>query len=182
MDSWIVQLLTLLGVTVGALASFVSTRFLERARWQRDEAARWDARRLDCYGEFASAIKRLITTAQRLAAGLGLPSTDQALDPGTGLAALAAAGEELSIKWEQILMLGSPDTIAAARDWRHAAWHLEWFARGLRIDPAEYTTTVEDSGKARRDFYTAVRADLGITSGEIPAGSRPPDWLQQRAP
>ncbi len=138
MEPWTVQLLTIVGVAVGAMASFISTRLIDRARWQRDEALRWDAKRLDCYGEFATAIKQFITIALRLCAGLGLPEAGQPLDPATGLPALAAAEQEFSVKWEQILMLGSPDAITAADECRHIAWHLEWFARGLRNDPAEF--------------------------------------------
>jgi hypothetical protein len=49
MNLWAVQLLTLLGVALGALASFVSTRMLDRSRWQREEALRWDVKRLEAY-------------------------------------------------------------------------------------------------------------------------------------
>jgi hypothetical protein len=43
-ESWIVQLLTILAVAVGAVASFVSTRLVDRARWRREEALRWDSK------------------------------------------------------------------------------------------------------------------------------------------
>jgi hypothetical protein len=163
---------------VGATASFIATRLLDRSRWQREEALRWDTKRLDCYGEFATAIKQFITIATRLCAGLGLQETAQPLDPATGLPALALAEQDLSLKWEQVLMLGSPDAITAARDWRHVAWHIEWFARGLRDDRVEYEQANVDSGAARRRFYTAARADLGIVSGLVPEITWPPAWLQ----
>jgi hypothetical protein len=83
---------------------------------------------------------------------------------------------------EQVLMLGAPAAIAAARDWRHAAWHLEWLARGLRTDAAEYTQTATESGLARRRFYQAVRADLGIAGGEVPEIGWPPSWQQAAQP
>jgi hypothetical protein len=119
MASWTVQLLTILGVSVGAVLSFVFTRLTDRARWQRDEALRWDTRRLDCYGEFAASIKHHITTSQRICAGLDLASTDQPLGAESGLAMLADAEQDLGIKWEHVLMLGTPTAIEAARDWRH---------------------------------------------------------------
>jgi hypothetical protein len=177
-EPWTIQLLTILGVAVGALASFVSTRMLDRTRWQREAALRWDTKRLDCYAEFATAIKQFMTIARRLCAGLGLPTAGQPLDPAAGLPALAAAEENMTVKWEQVLMLGSPGAITAARDWRHVAWHLEWFARGLRDDPAEYTQVNVDSGAARKCFYAAARADLGIASGGLPDLSWPPAWQQ----
>jgi hypothetical protein len=179
MESWMVQLLTILGVAVGAMASFVSTRLVDRARWQREEALRWDAKRLDGYGEFAASVKRHITISLRLCAGRGMPGmTAQPLEVATGLALLADAEQDLSIKWERVLMLGTPDAIAAAQEWRHVAWHLEAMARGVRDDPAEYQQTMADSGVVRKRFYTAVRADLGIVSGTIPDRAWPPTWAQ----
>ena len=178
MQPWTVQLLTIVGVAVGAIASFVSTRMIDRTRWQREEALRWDTKRLDCYVEFATAVKQFMTIARRLCAGLGLPTTGQPLDRAAGLSALAAAEEDMSVKWEQILMLGNPDAIIAARDWKDVAWHLEWFARGKRHDAAEYTQVDVDSGPARNRFYAAARADLGIISGEIPHFTWPPAWQQ----
>jgi hypothetical protein len=165
MNPWTVQLLTLLGVVIGALASFFSTRYLERSRWQRDETVRWGTRRLDCYSEFASALKRFIGISHRLAAGLGLPATAQNLDLETGLPALASAKEELYVRWEQILMLGNPSTIIAARQWRKAAEKLEQFARGLQEEPSEWMKAEKDSVEAREHFYKAVRDELAIFNG-----------------
>lgn len=178
MGSWTVQLLTLVAVVVGAMASFVTTRMIEKARWQRDEAVRWAGKRLDCYTEFALAIKRYIMITRRINVTRGLPATDQPLDPEIGLPILAEAEQELSVKWEQLLMLGSPECITAAEGWRQVALHTEWFARGLRNDPDEYTQAVVDGGKARRRFYNAVRSDLGITSGQIPELAWPPAWRE----
>jgi hypothetical protein len=48
MIPWAVQLITLLAVALGALASFVSTRLVDRSRWQREESLRWDGKRLEC--------------------------------------------------------------------------------------------------------------------------------------
>jgi hypothetical protein len=175
-ESWAVQLLTIAGVAVGAFASFISTRLVDRSRWRRDEALRWDTTRLTCYGDFAAAIKRHIGISDRICAAVGLPAGAQPLDPASGLNVLAAAEEDLSVKWEQVLMLGSPDAIAAARDWRHAAWRLEWLARGLREGATEYTEANKDVGAARKRFYAAVRKELGIVSGGIPEIGQPPAW------
>ena len=170
MNSWTVQLLTLLGVAIGALASFVTTRLVDRSRWQREEALRWDTKRLESYGEFASALQRFINIGYRITAGLGLPASGQPLDTATGLPALATAEGEVSVKWEQILMLGAPAVIMAAQEWRKEALHLEKFARGLLKEVAEYREAAKDRRAAQVRFYSAVRADLGITSGEIPFG------------
>jgi hypothetical protein len=175
-EPWTVQLLTIVGVAVGAFASFISTRLVDRSRWHREEALRWDTKKLSCYSAFAAAIKRHIGISDRLCAGAGLPAGAQPLDSATGLPALADAEEDLSVKWEKVLMLGSPDAVAAARDWRHAAWQLEWLARGLREGTAEYTQANLNAGSARKRFYGVARAELGVVSGDLPELGQPPTW------
>jgi hypothetical protein len=44
-DPWTAHLITLLGVSLGALESFVSTRLPDRNRWEREESLRWDTKR-----------------------------------------------------------------------------------------------------------------------------------------
>jgi hypothetical protein len=180
MTAWTVQLLTLLGVAIGALASFVSTRSLDQRRWQREQAFHWDTKRLESYSEFATTIMRFSNIANRLAAARGLPTNVQPLSIETGLSDLANAERDLSLQWEWILMLGSPDVILAAGTWRNEARHLEWFARGLRDDPAEFTKAMQDRREARLHFYSTVRAHLGADSSEIPADIEIADvrWTQ----
>ena len=168
MASWSIQLLTILGVAVGAFSSFISTRALDRSRWRREEALRWDAKRLECYADFGAAMMRYITTAYRITAGLGLTSHVQALDAATGLPELARTEGQLSEALEQVIMLGSPEVIMAGQAWRNEAWHLDRFARGLRKDPLEYAQANRDRRAAQKRFYSAVRADIGVVSGEIP--------------
>jgi hypothetical protein len=58
MAAWAVLLITLLGVALGAVASFLSARLTDRNRWRREERLRWDTRRLECYTDFSAAIIR----------------------------------------------------------------------------------------------------------------------------
>jgi hypothetical protein len=173
--SWTVQLLTIVGVVVGAVGSFVSTQWLDRTRWQREEAHRWDTMRLECYAEFAGTIKQFMSIAWRICAvpELDLPSSGQPLDPAVGLPALAATEEDLSTKFERLLMLGSPEAVMAAREWREIAWELEKFARGIKHDRKEYERINVNYPKAREHFYAAARAELGIMRGEITEAIRP---------
>jgi len=180
MTSWTVQLITLLGVALGALASFVSTRLVDRSRWQREESLRWDSKRLECYIEFSAAIMQYINVGHRMAAGLGLPTAVEPLTADGGVPALASAESDLSLCWARLLILGSSEAIRAAQDWRSEAWQLESFARGRRNDPAEFVAAEEKRRGARSRFYNAVRADLGVTTGDIPAdlGVRVQQWEQ----
>jgi hypothetical protein len=120
--SWTVQLITLLGVALGALASFVSTRLVDRSRWQREERLHWDTKRLDCYSDFSAAIMRYINIGYRMAASLGLSAVVEPLNTDSGIPALAT-----------------------------------------------FVITAQRRRDARSRFYAAVRADLGVVTGDIPA-------------
>lgn len=181
MTSWAVQLLTLVAVAIGAFASYISTRMVDRSRWQREEALRWDVKRLEAYGDFASALVTFGNIAWRISAAHGLVARGQILDPEVGLPDLVAAESEVNIQWQKILLLGSPDVIAAAHRWREEAWHLEWFARRLRSDPKEFIKATRDRREARKRFYSVARLDVGVTSGDLPAEVDPVDssWWRQ---
>lgn len=169
MASWAVQIITLLAVALGALASFVSTRAIERSRWRREEMLRWDTKRLECYSDFSAAMIRFITVGDRIAAGLGLPAVVEPLDRKSGLPALASAEADLSLYWTQLLILGSPEVVTAAQDWRNQAWLAESFALGHQSGAIEFEAVLQSRREARGRFYGTVRADLGVTSGDIPA-------------
>jgi hypothetical protein len=51
------QILPLVGVALGAIGSFLVSSLNDRARWRREQSVRWDARRLDAYGEYIHAVK-----------------------------------------------------------------------------------------------------------------------------
>lgn len=169
MATWTIQLVTLLGVALGAAASFLSTRLTDRSRWRREERLRWDTKRLECYTEFSAAVIRFISIVDRLAAARGLPAAAEPADAGNELPELSAAEEELSLCWAQLLILGSPHVVRAAQEWRKEAWVTESFARGMNKDTAEFGNALRSRRQARACFYSAARADLSVTSGDIPA-------------
>jgi hypothetical protein len=103
----------------------------------------------------------------RLAASRGLPV---AVPPGPDdeLSVLAAAEASASLSWAQLLILGSPQVALAAQERRDEAWVTESFARGPQTDAAEFENATQRRRQAREHFYAAVRADLGVTTGDIP--------------
>jgi hypothetical protein len=78
----------------------------------------------------------MLNISSRIAAARGLPSLGSPLPLEEGLEALAVAEMERGTRWESVLLLGSPDAIAAGRQWHQCAWKLEWFARG-KLEGAE---------------------------------------------
>jgi hypothetical protein len=165
------QLPTLLGVLVGVLATWIATSAAERARWRRDQSVRWDEKRLAAYTEYSHAVKQMISAATRLQeqrsgqAGLAPARARAAL--AAGEAALAAAEDERTVKWESVLMLGSSNVITMARAWHQSAFRLEWIALG-RASDASWDEAIEATSQARRAYYQAAKADLGVSPGSEP--------------
>jgi hypothetical protein len=162
MESWSVQLLTLLGVIVGVIATFASSAAIERTKWQRDQIGRWEERRLECYGDFADSLKRYITISHRIAAHLGLPASAQPIVQEEGIRSLATINDEISAKWEQMLLIGSASTIDAARKWRKQVRLLDSFTHGHNNNGSEWLSLEDEGVRSRMNFYEVARADLAI--------------------
>lgn len=172
MNPVVQQLLTLAAVVLGAGSTFTATTLTERAKWRRSQDTRWDDKRLAAYSEYANALKQYVQVSYRLAAARGYPAVALPVDIEVGLKALADAEAEKTIKWEAVLLLGSPQAVAAARAWNRAAWDLGWAARGHVIEHAEYVRMYSEMGRRRNEFYESARLDLGVRSGELPRGDR----------
>ncbi len=105
----------LLGVVVGALASYVVHATSERARWRRTRNERWDVARMEAYVRYGNAIKATTMIATRLAGERGYVPTVERVPLDEGLAELAKAQLDRALLWEEVQLLGHPDTIRAAR-------------------------------------------------------------------
>jgi hypothetical protein len=164
------QLVVLAGVIVGALASYLTTAATERARWKRTLDSRWDDRRVEAYAAYGQAVREIIRIASRLAAGQGITSTHRPLAPTRkNLDLLEEADAIRAGAWERVLLLGNPETVAAARTWHESAWRLEWFVRDDRqTDPDSWKTVRSAANDARSAFYESARADLRVAGGRLP--------------
>lgn len=173
------QLLPMVGVVLGAGGTFAATAMNERVKWRRSQDTRWDDKRLTAYSEYANSLKEYVQLSYRLAAARGYPAVALPMGIEEGLTALAAAEAEKTVKWETVLLLGSPEAVAAARSWNRAAWDLGWPARGHVIEHAEYLRLYSEMGRRRNEFYECARADLGVRTGALPPGDQP--WLPPQA-
>ena len=164
------QLPALIGVVIGAVASYAAGAATERSRWRRERSTRWDERRAQCYAEYGHAVKNVYVQCLRADR---LRRAGPGADPAAyelALAELERLTGERTAKWEPVLLLGHPETIEAGRRWHRRVWQLELFARGTRADAGHWDSLNEDVNADRDLFYAAARRDLGITSGEIPHG------------
>jgi hypothetical protein len=164
------QLVVLAGVVIGALATYLTTAATERARWKRTLDSRWDGRRVEAYAVYGQAVKDIVRVASRLAAGQGVTSSHRPLaSTPENFDLLEDADAVRAVAWEKVLLLGNPETVAAARSWHESAWRLEWFVRdNHQDDPKSWEAVRSAVNDARSAFYESARKDLGV------AGGRPP--------
>ena len=175
------QLLILAGVVIGALASYLTTAATERARWRRTLDSRWDDRRIDAYAAYAQAVKDIIRLSSRIVASRGIGGEGPPLAPSQeSFDLLASAGAARARAWETVLLLGHPDTVAAARNWHESVWRLEWFARGLITgDNEEWEKARSAANTARSLFYQSARKDLQVHGGILPDAADFEERLQR---
>lgn len=165
------QVVTILGVLVGASATYAATMVTERTKWRRSQAARWDDRRLAAYNDYAQTLRRYLDIAFRLAATRGYPTISQPLDPDIGHPRLADAHAERAAYWEAVMLLGSPAAVAAGRAWFDDLVQLGYIAQGLDADHIEFAALVTSIGRHRDAFYASARDDLGVMSGALPTSA-----------
>jgi hypothetical protein len=171
------QVLVLAGVITGAVMSYLANMFTEWAKWRRSISARWDEKRLDAYADYANAVKSELRVSLRIAAGLDVGSRTVPLSLSEGLPILGEAEGRRTTLFEKLLLLGTNQTIAAAREWHTAVWELQHFFRGdsrkdgdkLSTEEKElFSTKYREVGELRDSFHLAARRDLGVSSTPLP--------------
>ena len=155
----------LIGVLLGAFATFMTSSATERSRWRRQQSIRWDDKRLAAYTEYANAVKHVISTAVRLAAVRGVYPDDEWFAHQCTVDDLAGAEEQRTLKWEAVLLLGSENVITAGREWHQVTFRLMRLACGQTSDMT-WPEAIKKTGRARRNFYVAAKADLGVAVAE----------------
>ena len=153
----ITQIVTLVGVLLGALTSFVATGSAERVKHRRLMAARWDERKLDAYVEYATCVKEIAAVSKR-AVDAEAGSTARA----EFLAAMEQAEIRRSALFETLVLLASPAAVEAAKAVNAALWESEIAAR----EP----TGVPDGSvliELLNAYHSQARLDLGVGN---PAG------------
>lgn len=168
------QILPLAGVVLGAVTSFVVTSTNERTRWRRQQAARWDDRRLTAYADYAHVVKELAAHYQRLAAGRGLTSGPVPAEATPELLAEVAQLESRrSALSESLGLLGDTEANTASKSVDRSLWRLEALARGVDTpDEQDWGHAYLQFRQARDRYVEQARASLGVPG---PAG-RPVPW------
>ncbi|MYX94477.1 hypothetical protein GT045_06550 [Streptomyces sp. SID486] len=165
MTAFLQQLPALIGVVIGALGSYLAVVRSDRAKFRREEAARWEERRLAVYSEYARTLKRAVTLTYRVAAHLGNDPHPHPLSPDEAAPLLAQAAHDRDPAGEALLLLGSTAVVDQARVWVVSLMDMERFLReGIR-DPQAWQELLERQRTGRAGYYTAVRQDLALPPG-----------------
>ena len=159
----------LVGVTIGAILSFTATFISERANWRRNQGVRWDERRLTAYSDYSYAVKDMVALAGAIAAGKGLDTSYEPLDPSQeNLAKLAESARRRTIVAETLRLLTDAETMAAAGQMTQCAAELEWLARGRNQgNTLDWNRIYRRYEKARDQYITCARKSLKVTGSHM---------------
>ncbi|MEU1050814.1 hypothetical protein ABZ400_37585 [Streptomyces sp. NPDC005897] len=174
MSAFLQQLPALIGVVIGALGSYLAVVRSDRARFDRETAARWEERRLAVYADYARTVKTSVTLTYRVAAHLGNDPHPHPLTPQEAAPAQAEAAVARDPAGEALLLLGSKDVVEKARVWVVAVMEMERFLREGTRDPDAWRVLLEGQRTAREGYYTAVREDLALPPGHGARWPLPP--------
>jgi hypothetical protein len=167
MGNFLNQLPAIIGVIVGSLGTLLVTNSTDKARWRRDQAVRWDARRLDAYVAYAATVKEIHALALRISAPYSRYTKSRPIDREQGFELLNDANARRTKAWEAMLLLGDEITVTAARAWQDAVGAEEYLCNGDSIDDMEWRSAVEAVDQARDRFYLAARENLGVHGGSV---------------
>ena len=175
-----VQLFTLAGVALGALATFVTGALSERARHRREFDDRWRERRLDCYAAYANDVKRLSVVARRMAAAQGLDDRAEPLAAEDGIPILTDAENQRTLAMEMLRLLADAQTAEAAHELNQAVWHLTGMARGRRgtATAEQWAAAMDTYIDAMNAFHAQARREIGVP-GEHAARPLRPSVLRE---
>ncbi|CAL9474754.1 hypothetical protein [Streptomyces albus] len=150
------QIITLVGVLIGALTSYLVTVTAERAKFRRTMATRWDERKLDTYIAYVSCIKEIHRAAMEAAR-----ARDNGEDAAEALARMEANEDKRSVLFETFVLLADESAAAAAHTVNQRTWDLLTRARDASngLHAMRAVTLVQ----ALNTLHEAARKDLAIT-------------------
>ncbi|MHA5047721.1 hypothetical protein [Streptomyces sp. SD15] len=165
MSAFIQQLPALIGVVIGALGSYLAIVRGDRARFRREQAVRWEERRLAAYSDYARCLKKTVTLTYRVAAHLEIDPHPHPLTPQEAAPQMAEALDARDPAWESLLLLGAPDVVETARAWVVVAIDMERVVQEPTPSSETWQALLERQRARREAYYTAVRSDLALPPG-----------------
>lgn len=154
----VTQIITLIGVLIGAAASFFATTSIERARHKRELETRWDERKLNTYVDYASAVKEANITAKKAFMVRGEPMALTA-----SIDEMEKAEANRSTLFEALILLADPSAVTAANVVNQKLWRILEVARDpASTDDPAWERLGRELMSALTDLHERARLDLGI--------------------
>jgi hypothetical protein len=155
----VTQIITLIGVLIGAAASYFATTSIERARHRRALETRWDERKLNTYVDYASAVK-----ATNIAATKVFMVRDQPKELAASIAEMEKAEINRSTLFEALILLAEPVAVEAANVVNQKLWQILKVSRDPALtDDVDRERLAIELMSALTDLHEQARLDLGIT-------------------
>ncbi|MGW7042401.1 hypothetical protein ACWGDT_06720 [Streptomyces avermitilis] len=152
------QIITLVGVLLGAVTSFFATSLAERVRFRQTMATRWDERKLDTYIEYVSCVKDANRAARQ-----AVEAHERGEDGSEPLSAMEAAEARRSVLFEGLVLLGDDAASEAAMTVNERLWAILKCARNpsdsSAADRQDLSTSLIE---ALNTLHKAARSDLAI--------------------
>ncbi|MYS60442.1 MULTISPECIES: hypothetical protein [Streptomycetaceae] len=146
------QIVTLIGVVVGALTSYLATTAAERVRHRRKLETRWDKRKLSTYIEYVTLVKA--------AQGAAKQAWENPEVRAEALARMEAAERKRSLAFEALVLLAHPRAVVAAHEVNRVLWQALEAARQPTEEPPPTDLLIE----AMNLLHEETRRDLGVSS------------------
>ena len=163
-----VQALTIAGVLVGAVSTYLAGYLVERSKDRRGLSLRWDERKLDTYVSYVADVRDVIYAAVLLfEVREGIRTMNKTVDQLT--LGLVEAERSRVLLFEQLVMLGGVSVVDVAHELNKAVHAIDWRARALTDeDLAGWRALHVRAFQLINEFHNAARADLGVV-GNLPS-------------
>lgn len=147
------QVLTLVGVLIGALTTYLATTSAERARHRWSLETRWDERKLSAYIEYMALVKETQRAARK-----AREAAAQSEARREALSDMEVAEQKRSLAFESLVLLAEPSAVTAA----HKVNLLLWNNLHAATDPSWETVNGDELVHAMNNLHKYARIDLGI--------------------
>ncbi|MFJ8502876.1 hypothetical protein [Streptomyces avermitilis] len=152
------QIITLIGVLLGAVTSFFATSLAERVKFRQTMATRWDERKLDTYIEYVSCVKDANRAARQ-----AVEAQERGEDSSEPLSAMEAAEARRSVLFEGLVLLGDDAASQAAMTVNERLWDILKCALNPSDSSAADRQVLSVSLiEALNTLHQAARSDLAI--------------------
>lgn len=152
------QIVTIVGVLLGALMSYLATTMAERARFHRTIATRWDEKKLQAYIDYSACVKEIVRGTRRV-----FEAADAGLDYSEFMVRTEEAESRRSLLFEGLALLADERVAEAAKVVNQRTWELLALARiPVATEPGSADAARLDVVEALNAFHEVARKELQI--------------------